>query len=84
MDYAPIELFIQLIMKGLVLSLAILDMKLLSLQKQVVMTAYKRVKANKGSAGIDGQDINDFETNLKKNLYKICNRMSSGSYFHLR
>ncbi len=52
-----------------------------NISKQVVMTAYKRVKANKGSAGIDGQDINDFETNLIPNLYKIWNKMSSGSYF---
>jgi RNA-directed DNA polymerase len=39
------------------------------------------VKANKGSAGIDKQTIADFEIDLKKNLYKIWNRMSSGSYF---
>lgn len=45
------------------------------------MEAYKRVKANKGSAGIDGESITDFEKNLKGNLYKIWNRMSSGSYF---
>ncbi len=52
-----------------------------NIPKQVVMTAFKRVKANKGSAGIDGLTIEDFETNLKGNLYKIWNRMSSGSYF---
>ncbi|ASA19461.1 group II intron reverse transcriptase/maturase [Paenibacillus donghaensis] len=51
------------------------------ISKQVVMTAFKRVKANKGSAGIDGLDIKDFEKDLKGNLYKIWNRMSSGSYF---
>ncbi len=45
------------------------------------MTAYKKVKANKGSAGIDGQSIEEFEKDLKGNLYKIWNRMSSGSYF---
>jgi RNA-directed DNA polymerase len=45
------------------------------------MDAYKRVKANKGSAGIDGVEIVDFESNLKDNLYKLWNRMSSGSYF---
>lgn len=49
--------------------------------KQVVLSAFKRVKANRGSAGIDGQDIKDFEENLKGNLYKVWNRMSSGSYF---
>ncbi len=52
-----------------------------NIPKQVVMTAFRRVKANKGSAGIDGQTIEDFETQLKGNLYKIWNRMSSGSYF---
>ena len=43
--------------------------------------AYKRVKANKGSAGIDGMDFEKFEKRLNNNLYKIWNRMSSGSYF---
>lgn len=51
------------------------------ISKQVVMPAFKRVKANKGSAGIDGQDLKEFENDLKRNLYKIWNRMSSGSYF---
>jgi RNA-directed DNA polymerase len=51
------------------------------ISKQVVLEAWKRVKANKGSAGIDEQTIEDFEENLKDNLYKIWNRMSSGSYF---
>ena len=51
------------------------------ISKQLVWQAYKQVKANKGSAGIDGQTIEDFEQNLKGNLYKIWNRMSSGSYF---
>lgn len=49
--------------------------------KTVVLEAYKRVKRNKGSAGIDGVDFEGFEKNLKGNLYKIWNRMSSGSYF---
>ena len=43
--------------------------------------AYKRVKANKGAAGVDGQSIEDFEADLKNNLYRIWNRMSSGTYF---
>jgi len=51
------------------------------ISKEIVIEAFKRVKANKGSAGIDGQTIEDFERNLDKNLYKIWNRMSSGSYF---
>jgi len=51
------------------------------LSKDRVMQAFKLVKANAGSAGIDGQSIADFEVNLKDNLYKLWNRMSSGSYF---
>jgi hypothetical protein len=46
-----------------------------------VLEAYDKVKSNKGAAGIDEQTIEDFERNLKRNLYKIWNRMSSGSYF---
>src|SRR5947209_748268 len=57
------------------------DVKPYTISKQVVWEAYKRVKANKGAAGVDGQSIEAFETDLKNNLYKIWNRMSSGSYF---
>lgn len=49
--------------------------------KLEVVEAYERVKANKGAAGVDGQSIEEFESNLKDNLYKLWNRMSSGSYF---
>lgn len=49
--------------------------------KQLVMKAYKLVKENRGSAGIDQQSLEDFDKNLKSNLYKIWNRLSSGSYF---
>ena len=49
--------------------------------KRLVYEAYKRVKANKGGAGIDGQSQKDFDSNLENNLYKLWNRMSSGSYF---
>jgi len=49
--------------------------------KQNVWEAYKRVKANRGSAGVDWQSLEAFEKDLKNNLYKIWNRMSSGSYF---
>jgi len=51
------------------------------ISKKEVWEAYQRVKENKGAAGIDEQSIEDFEKRLKKNLYKIWNRMSSGSYF---
>jgi RNA-directed DNA polymerase len=55
--------------------------KSFEISKKVVYEAYLRVKANKGAAGGDGESIEDFERNLKKNLYKIWNRMSSGTYF---
>jgi RNA-directed DNA polymerase len=51
------------------------------ISKHAFMEAYKRVKANKGAAGIDEETIQDFEKDYKYNLYKIWNRMSSGSYF---
>jgi len=51
------------------------------ISKQTVLEAYKRVKRNKGAAGVDEESIADFEVELKNNLYKIWNRMSSGSYF---
>ncbi|WP_028306901.1 group II intron reverse transcriptase/maturase [Desulfitibacter alkalitolerans] len=49
--------------------------------KQIVQEAYEKVKANKGSAGIDEVSLKEFEKDLKNNLYKIWNRMSSGTYF---
>ena len=52
-----------------------------SISKQVVWDAFKRVKANGGAAGVDGESIEEFEMDLKGNLYKLWNRMSSGSYF---
>ncbi|WP_347566618.1 group II intron reverse transcriptase/maturase [Neochlamydia sp. AcF84] len=51
------------------------------ISKTLVMEAYKLVKANAGAAGIDQQTLEGFDRNLKSNLYKIWNRMSSGSYF---
>jgi len=51
------------------------------ISKREVWQAYLKVKANKGAAGVDGQSIEDFDKDLKNNLYKIWNRMSSGTYF---
>jgi len=51
-----------------------------AIDKWLVYEAYQAVKANAGSAGVDEQSIGDFEKDLKGNLYKIWNRMSSGSY----
>src|SRR5262249_46297947 len=50
------------------------------ISKHVVFEAYRRVKANKGAAGVDEQSMAAFEVDLKGNLYKLWNRMSSGSY----
>ncbi|MBU3130795.1 group II intron reverse transcriptase/maturase, partial [Clostridium tagluense] len=57
------------------------ETKPFNISKRAVVTAYEKVKANKGTYGVDEQSIEDFEKNLKNNLYKIWNRMSSGSYF---
>ena len=51
------------------------------ISKRDVWDAYKRVKANRGAAGVDGQSIAKFDENAKENLYKLWNRLSSGSYF---
>ena len=51
------------------------------IEKARVYEAYKAVKSNRGAAGVDGQTIEQFDANLKGNLYRIWNRMSSGSYF---
>ena len=51
------------------------------ISKQLVWAAYQKVRSNKGAAGIDGQSLADFEQDERNNLYKIWNRMSSGSYF---
>lgn len=55
--------------------------KAFNIPKQLVMQAYTLVKANAGAAGVDQQSLEDFERNLKDNLYRIWNRMSSGCYF---
>lgn len=51
------------------------------ISKRQVLEAYKRVKANHGAGGTDGANFTEYEENLKNNLYKLWNRMSSGSYF---
>src|SRR5436190_15796856 len=55
--------------------------KSFEISKHMVFEAYRRVKANKGAAGVDGESIERFEVDLKGNLYKLWNRMSSGCYF---
>ncbi|MFE4823843.1 group II intron reverse transcriptase/maturase [Streptomyces sp. NPDC056704] len=55
--------------------------KSFEISKHLVFEAYLRVKANKGAAGVDGESIEQFEADLKGNLYKLWNRMSSGCYF---
>jgi len=58
-----------------------LTAKPFEISKWQVWKAYEKVKANQGAAGVDGESIAEFENNLKGNLYKLWNRMSSGSYF---
>jgi RNA-directed DNA polymerase len=57
------------------------EAKPFQISKQVVWEAYKRVRANRGAAGVDAESVEKFEGNLRNNLYKIWNRMSSGTYF---
>ena len=52
-----------------------------NIDKKLVYDAYKAVKDNAGAAGVDKQTIEQFDADLMGNLYKIWNRMSSGSYF---
>ncbi len=56
------------------------DGKPFAISKRLVWEAWLRVKANKGAAGVDEESIQAFEENLSGNLYKVWNRMSSGSY----
>ena len=50
------------------------------ISKWAVLKAWQRVRANRGAAGIDEVSVAEFEKKLKNNLYRIWNRMSSGSY----
>jgi RNA-directed DNA polymerase len=51
------------------------------IDKKRVYEAYKAVRSNRGAAGVDGQTLEQFDEDLRGNLYKIWNRMASGSYF---
>lgn len=57
------------------------QVKPFDISKWEVKEAWEEVRANKGAPGVDGQSIGDFEKDLERNLYKVWNRMSSGSYF---
>jgi RNA-directed DNA polymerase len=57
------------------------DGKSFAIPKQLVWEAWRQVKANKGAPGVDGQDLDEFESDLEGNLYKVWNRMSSGTWF---
>jgi len=55
--------------------------KAFSIPKALIWEAYRDVKKSRGGPGVDGQTMEVFENDLKDQLYKIWNRMSSGSYF---
>ena len=57
------------------------DEKSFAIPRLMVWEAWRRVKANKGAPGVDGQDLAQFEADLADNLYKVWNRMSSGTWF---
>ena len=57
------------------------ESKPIPITKKMVKEAYRKVNSNKGSAGVDKESLGKFQENLLENLYKIWNRMSSGSYF---
>ena len=55
--------------------------KSFDISKWEVLEAFEKVKANQGAPGVDGQGVGEFEADLKNNLYRIWNRMSSGTWF---
>ena len=59
------------------------ETKSIPISRQMIWQAYKKVKANKGSAGVDQVCMDEFDADRSKQLYKLWNRMSSGSYFPL-
>jgi RNA-directed DNA polymerase len=66
---------------GTAVSTSLTEAKSFEISKREVWQAYERVKANKGAPGVDEVSLEAFETDLRGSLYKIWNRMSSGSYF---
>lgn len=56
-------------------------MKPFDISKQAVWQAYRKVRANKGAPGVDAQSLEQFDQDRDNNLYKLWNRLSSGSYF---
>jgi retron-type reverse transcriptase len=59
--------------------IGLVQTKPLAISKRQVWEAYKRVKANGGAAGVDEQSLEEFEADQANNLYRLWNRMSSGS-----
>src|SRR5680860_50089 len=57
------------------------ETKSVPVSREMVWAAYKKVKANKGSAGVDEISMEEFDADRSKHLYKLWNRMASGSYF---
>ncbi len=57
------------------------ETKSIPISRSMIWEAYKKVRANKGSAGVDSVSMEEYDTNRKKHLYKLWNRMASGSYF---
>ncbi|MCG8247916.1 reverse transcriptase domain-containing protein, partial [Tenacibaculum finnmarkense] len=57
------------------------ETKSIPISRQMVWQAYQKVRSNKGSAGVDAIEMQEFDANRSKYLYKLWNRMASGSYF---
>ena len=57
------------------------ETKSIPISRSMIWEAYKKVRANKGSAGVDSVSMEEFDANRTKYLYKLWNRMASGSYF---
>ncbi len=57
------------------------ETKVIPISRSVIWEAYKKVRANKGSAGVDSLSMEEYDVKRSKHLYKLWNRMASGSYF---